>query len=237
MRLSLSIVMAAYNEAEALPKAVADVLSFLRSHTDHGELIIVDDGSTDGSDLLIDRLALEHKEIIPLHLKRNQGMGAALLLGFSRATRDWVTILPGDGQIDPNDLLLFFEQAENADLVTSLYKNRTTGLWRRAISLGLRLLTTVIVGTRARTEGTYLVRRTVLQELRPQSNSFLLNLEIPIRAKKRGYRIRTVQIHMRERIAGCSKAATFRRILQTFLELFRLRVRLEKEKWGNKTQE
>ena len=232
MKPSLSIVMAAFNEDEALPECAARNLAFLREHVADGELIIVDDGSSDGTPALVDALAAEHPEVVGLHLERNSGMGAALLRGFAEARKAWVTIMPADGQIDPFELLDFFAVADDADLVTSLYRNREYTLGRKVLSLGLRALTTVIVGTRARTEGIYLVRRAVLEQLGASSHSFLLNLEIPIRAKRGGYRVDTVYMNVHDRIAGQSKATSFGRIKQTFTELFRLRVRMEAERIG-----
>ncbi len=229
---SLSIVMAAYNEDEALPACVARNLAFLREHVPDGELIIVDDGSSDGTPALIDALAAEHPEITALHLAQNSGMGAALLRGFAEARKTWVTIMPADGQIDPYEILDFFAVADDADLITSLYKNREYTAGRKVLSLGLRALTTVIVGTRARTEGIYVVRRAVLEQLGASSHSFLLNLEIPIRAKRGGFRVKTVYMTVHDRTAGHSKATSFARIQQTFTELFRLRLKMERERFG-----
>lgn len=222
--------MAAYNEEDALPACVARNLAFLREHVPDGELLIVDDGSKDGTGPLIDRLAAEHPEVQAFHLEKNSGMGAALLRGFAEASKTWVTIMPADGQIDPYELLDFFAVAEDADLVTSLYRNRKYPPGRKVLSLGLRALTTAIVGTRARTEGIYLVRRAVLEKLGASSHSFLLNLEIPIRAKRGGYRVKTVYMNVHDRTAGVSKATSTKRIVQTFEELFRLRVRMERER-------
>lgn len=230
MDRSLSIVMAAYNEEDALPACAARTLEFLRKHVPDGELIIVDDGSRDGTGPLIDALAAVHPEVTALHLDHNRGMGAALQRGFAEARKTWVTIMPADGQIDAFELLDFFAVAEGADLVTSLYRHREYTLKRHALSYGLRALTAAVVGTRARTEGIYLVRRDVLRRLAPTSNSFLLNLEIPIRAKRGGFRVETIYMNVHDRIAGHSKAATAGRIRQTFVELFKLRLQLERER-------
>ena len=233
MPRSLSIVMAAFDEEDALPACVDRTLGFLREHIPDGELIIVDDGSRDGTPALIDRLAAVHPgRVVALHLEKNSGMGAALLRGFAAARKEWVTIMPADGQIDAYELLDFFAAAERtgADLVTSLYRNREYTPARWALSLGLRALTTVIVGTRARTEGIYMLRRSVLAQLGARSHSFLLNLEIPIRAKRGGFKVETIHMNVHERIAGASKATSFGRIRQTFTELFRLRVQMERER-------
>ena len=227
---SLTIVMAAFNEDEALPACAQRNLEFLHEHVPDAELIIVDDGSSDSTPALVDALAAEHADVIGLHLAHNSGMGAALLRGFAAASKEWVTIMPADGQIDPFELLEFFAVAERVDLVTSLYRNRQYDLRRNLLSVGLRVLTAAVVGTRARTEGIYLVRRSVLESLGARSHSFLLNLEIPIRAKRSGYRVDTVYMNVHDRIAGQSKATSVGRIRQTFAELFELRLTMEFER-------
>ena len=233
---SLTIVMAAFNEEDALPSTAARNLAYLRAHVADGELIIVNDGSTDGTAALIDELMASNAEVSAYHLERNSGMGAALLRGFGAATKEWVTIMPADGQIDPFELEGFFAVADDADLVTSLYRNRQYPPGRKVLSVGLRALTAVIVGTRARTEGIYLVRRSVLEQLGADSKSFLLNLEIPIRAKRGGYRVSTVFMNVHDRVAGVSKATSARRVIQTFGELFRLRLRMESERLTGRSQ-
>lgn len=237
---SLSIVMAAYDEVEALPRCVERTLGFLRRHVADGELLVVDDGSTDGTGALIDALAAREPLVRAFHLPRNMGMGAALLRGFAEARCDWVTILPGDGQIDAFDLLELFHvhaaAAGDVDLVATLYRNRRAPLVRRVLSIGLRALTALIVGTRARSEGAYLVRRDVLRQLAPRSHSFMLNLEIPIRARRAGFRVKTVTTDVHERIAGRSKAATPGRIARTFLDQLALRADLERERLGALTR-
>ncbi len=227
---SLTIVVAAFDEEDAIEACVRRCLAFLREHVEEGEVIVVDDGSADRTGTIIDRLAESDFLVRAFHLPRNMGMGAALLRGYAEARREWVTMLPGDGQLDPHDLLEFFAAADDADLVTSLYRNRRYPLRRRILSLGLRALTALIVGTRARTEGTYMVRRAVLEDLRPRSHSFLLNLEIPIRAKRGGYRVRTVYMNVHDRTHGQSKATAPLRIARTFADHFALRVDLERDR-------
>lgn len=152
------------------------------------------------------------------------------------ALLEWITILPADGQLDAFDLLTFFAAAADADLVTSRYRNRHYPLGRQTLSLGLRALTALIVGAYVPSEGAYLIRREVLHELNPRSRSFLLNLEIPIRARRGGFRIETVTTSVHDRSAGESKAATPRRILNTFLDHFSLRVMLERERIETKVR-
>ena len=229
---SLTIVLPAFDEEDALPLTVARVRAFFAEHVADPELIIVDDGSRDGTPAVVDRLAAEHPEVVGLHLDRNRGMGAALQRGYAAASKQWVTMLPSDGQIDPYSLPDFFTRIREtgADLVTSIYRNREYDAYRKGLSVGLRVLTAAIVGTRARTEGTYVVRRSVLHDLGAKSDSFMLTLEIPIRAMRYGYRVETIAIDVHDRVAGQSKATNYKRIAATFRELVALRVELERER-------
>lgn len=229
---SLTLVLPAFDEEDALPITVDRVRAFFAAHVGDPELIIVDDGSRDGTGALIDDMAARWPEVVALHLPENRGMGAALQKGYAAASKEWVTMLPADGQIDPGSLLAFFEAAERtgADLVTSIYRNRRYSPYRKLLSVGLRVLTAAIVGTRARTEGTYMVRRAVLADLGAKSDSFMLTLEIPIRAKRFGYRVETIAIDVHDRVAGHSKATSAGRIAATFRELVKLRFDLERER-------
>ena len=229
---SLTIVMAAFNEEDALPECAARTIAFLDEHIRDGQLIIVNDGSSDRTASIIDALAAQHGCVVAHHLPENAGMGAALLAGYARADKEWFAMMPADGQIDPYEFAGFFCHADESDVITSLYSNRKYTLSRKVLSYGLRFLTAAVVGTRARTEGAYMVRRDVYRELGACSHSFLLNLEIPIRAKRGGYRVTTVYMRVHERIAGESKAVNFGRIGQTFKELFALRLQMEKERRG-----
>lgn len=231
MFTSLTVVVAAFNEEECIAQFVEGLLDFLQKEAVDSEVILVNDGSIDQTGHLINQIAQENNQVISLHLEKNSGMGAALLKGYEKASKDWITMLPADGQIQPMELKKLFELSKESDVVTSLYVDRKYSSSRRILSFGLRVLTALIVGTRARTEGTYLIRSEVLRKLNPVSQSFLLNLEIPIRAKRQGFRVKTAWIYVSQRLAGKSKAITWRRVFQTFQELFHLRLQFEKERW------
>lgn len=229
--ISLSVVLAAYNEEDCIVAFCEQVQVFLEEHFHDWELIVVNDGSTDNTRSLVETFAFKKPRVKFAHLQKNSGMGAALKVGYRLATKDWVTMLPADGQIQPKEILKLTIHHEQTDLVTTLYQNREYTLFRKVVSLGLRFLTAFIVGTRARTEGNYLVKRSVLDSFDLRSDSFLLNLEIPIRAKKAGCRVKTVYILVSPRLGGVSKAVTGRRVFHTFYELFLLRLAMTKEKF------
>ena len=247
----LTVVVAAYQEEEALPLLMEELYADLAGVEDL-EVVVVNDGSTDGTAAVMAGLTSppgRRGALRCLHLPRNMGMGAALKEGYAAATRPWVTFLPGDGQIPPRELLRLCaavdaregasggaggaEGAEGAEgaprLVTTRYTNRRYTPLRWLLSRGLRALSALIVGTRVASEGAYLIERELLRSLPLSSNSFMLNLELPIRVAREGGAVGLAWIEVRERLGGVSSAARPGRVWRTLRDLVALRLLLERE--------
>lgn len=101
--MQLSIVIPAYNEADSLPPLLAEIRSALGAGLDY-EVIVVDDGSTDGSAALLRHLAAQDSRLRLLRHRRNAGQSLALISGVRAARAPWVATLDGDGQNDPADI-------------------------------------------------------------------------------------------------------------------------------------
>ena len=95
----LSVVMPAYNEAATIRGIVSRVLA----RPEVGELVIVNDASTDGTAEVLSELASSDPRISVLHQEHNQGKGAALIRGFGAATRDYVIVQDADFEYDPDE--------------------------------------------------------------------------------------------------------------------------------------
>ena len=158
---SLTIVMAAFNEEEALPVCAERTLAFLDAHVSDGELIIVNDGSSDRTAEVIRELESADPRVVGRHLEQNAGMGAALLDGYGVASKEWIAMMPADGQIDAFEFLEFFKVADNADVVTSLYSNREYSLLRKPRPTDLVLSQSGCRNPGRR--GSYMVRRSILE--------------------------------------------------------------------------
>lgn len=114
----ISIIIPCYNERQTIEKILQEVFDVKLSKTKK-EVIIVDDGSTDGTRKILIGLAKKHKEIILIFQKNNQGKGAALKKGILKSTGDIVVIQDADLEYDPREYkrLLYPIQRGHADVV------------------------------------------------------------------------------------------------------------------------
>ena len=123
--ISLSIVIPIFNEFDTLPYLVERVIAGVANYPDNYEVICVDDGSTDGSTALLKELALRHRQLRAIVLRRNYGQTAAMAAGFEHAQGHTIVTMDGDLQNDPEDILPIVRKLdEGYDLVSGWRRNR-----------------------------------------------------------------------------------------------------------------
>ncbi len=218
----IDVVILAYNEEGSIEQAILDVHDALGPWgIDYG-IVVVDDGSTDRTALVANRIAARDPRTVVRSHARNKGMGAAVRTGFAAGTRPYVTMLPGDRQIRADQLVKLIELAGPAVAVTSLYENRPNDALRTLASRTFRAVLRAALGPTPPLEGTYVIPRDLLDEVVLTSETFTVNFEILHRARQLGYEIRvaTIESHLREQ--GSSKVFNPRRILRVVTEVGRL---------------
>ena len=120
----LSIIVPIYNERENIPELVLQVNDALNDRFTY-ELVLVNDGSSDGSTEELDRVAAEDKRIRVVHFRRNFGQTAAMMAGIHHATGDILVPMDGDLQNDPADIpKLIDELNKGYDVVSGWRKDR-----------------------------------------------------------------------------------------------------------------
>ena len=227
-----------YNEAENVEAIVRAALPHLASTGIDHRVLVVDDGSPDGTGDLADRLAAEIEAVHVLHRPRKEGIGPAYLAGFAHAMANGADLLlemDADFSHDPADLPRLIEAADRADLVLgSRYVpgGRVTdwGLGRRLISRGGSLYARILLGVPIHdlTGGFKCFRREVLERLDLKSvgtDGYGFQIEMTYRAIRAGFRVEEVPIVFRDRRVGASKMSA-RIALEAFLKVPVLRFRV-----------
>src|SRR6516165_10584715 len=142
----ISIIVPVFNEAESLVELCQGVRRELIRLGRNWEIIFINDGSTDGSEEIMDHLADEDQRVRVIHFKRNSGQTAAMMAGFDYARGDVIVPLDGDGQNDPADIPKMLELLNQGnDVVSGWRKDRQDNVIHRNIPsiLANRLISTV----------------------------------------------------------------------------------------------
>ncbi|MEJ7749910.1 MAG: polyprenol monophosphomannose synthase [Thermoleophilaceae bacterium] len=215
------LVLPTYNEAENIEAIVKAALSNLASAGRDHRILVVDDGSPDGTGDIADRLAAENPAVNVLHRRRKEGIGPAYLAGFAEALAggaELVLEMDSDFSHDPADLPRLIEASESADLVLgSRYVPgggvTDWGLGRRLISRGGCLYAQILlrVPVRDLTGGFKCFHRRVLEGIDLDgvgADGYGFQIEMTFRALRAGFHVREIPILFRERRVGASKMST-----------------------------
>jgi dolichol-phosphate mannosyltransferase len=210
-----TICLPTYNERENLEPLVRRLLELLPAEAG---ILVIDDGSPDGTGAIADRLAAEEPRVEVLHRARKEGLGPAYIAGFRHAlATDAELILEMDCDFshDPADVPRLIEAAGGADVVLgSRYVAgggvRNWGLTRRVISRAGSRYAQVLLGLPCHdlTGGFKCYRREVLASIdldAISSRGYAFQIETTYRALRRGFRVVEVPIVFTDREAGSSK--------------------------------
>jgi dolichol-phosphate mannosyltransferase len=208
------VVIPTYNEAENL-EAVVDRL---RAAVPEADVLVVDDGSPDGTGDTADRLAAADASVHVLHRTRKAGLGAAYIAGFRWALADAYDVIvemDSDGSHAPEELPRLLTALREADLVIGSRwvpggQIRNWPLYRQIISIGGSTYARVLLRfpVRDSTSGYRAFRRQVLEELKLDevaSQGYCFQIDLAWKTWRSGFRVREVPITFTEREVGRSK--------------------------------
>ena len=203
-RPQLSAVVPAYNEVENLPSLVAELCAALDSTGRTWELLLVDDGSRDGTGEAMEAAAAKEPRIHVLRLEHNAGQSAALAAGLVRALGDVIVTLDADLQNDPADIPALLAALADADVVSGIRTQRNDTWIRRVSSRIANATRRGVLGDQVTDIGCSLkaYRREVLQDL-PMFVG--VHRFLPALCAFRGARVTEVAVRHRARTLGVSK--------------------------------
>lgn len=133
-QFDISVVVPIYNEVESLPKLIDAIATSLTANNLSYEMILVDDGSRDGSAELLKQQALNRTDLTAVIFRRNYGQTPAMAAGFKYAKSRVIVTMDGDLQNDPSDISKLLDKLnEGYDLVSGWRKNRNDATLSRVI--------------------------------------------------------------------------------------------------------
>lgn len=208
------MVMPTYNEAENL----AWIIGRLRAAEPDVDVLVVDDGSPDGTGAIADRIAAEDPQVQVMHREAKGGLGAAYVAGFQHVLAqgyDVIGEMDADGSHQPEELHRLREGLVEADLVIGSRYVRGGSivnwpLFRRLLSLFGNMYVKLLLGMRLRdaTAGYRLYRRTTLERIDIASvttTGYVFQTDLAWRTVQAGLRVQEVPIEFVERVRGESK--------------------------------
>jgi dolichol-phosphate mannosyltransferase len=224
----VSVVIMAWNEAASLAAVAREIQAELTRLGESHEILVVDDGSTDGTSLIADELAATLPGLRAHHHGQNRGLGAVYRSGFALARGELVTFFPADGQFPASILGDYLPATADADIILGLLPDRGGPLTARALSLGERLLLRALFGRFPRFQGILMFRRELLRDtvLVSQGRGWTVLMEFILRKARSGARIKNMPISMRPRASGDSKVNNLRSIASNLRQVLALRLHL-----------
>lgn len=224
---SLGCFFPAYNEEENIGPLIDEALATLGRFADSFEIVVVDDGSKDGTAEVVRSYAERHPQVRLVSHPTNLGYGHAIRSGLDHTRGDVVAWVDGDRQYRIADLALLLDHLDGADVVVGHRTDRADVRRRLVIARIYHAVLQRVFGLRLHDVdiGFKLFRREVVDAIAPQlvARSATISPEFLIRAQRAGFRIAEVPVPHHPRLAGRSKGATPRVVLRTIGEIVALR--------------
>jgi glycosyltransferase involved in cell wall biosynthesis len=223
--MDISVVIPLFNEEESLPELFAWIQRVMDANRFTYEVIFVNDGSTDGSWNLIERLAAEHPEVKGIKFRRNYGKSPALFCGFRKAQGDVVITMDADLQDSPDEIpeLHRMITKDGFDLVSGYKQKRYDPLSKTLPTKLFNATARTISGIHNLHDfncGLKAYRREVVKNIEVYGE---MHRYIPYLAKNAGFdRIGEKVVHHQARKFGTTKFGGWNRFINGYLDLLTL---------------
>lgn len=225
----LSVFFPCYNEENNIKNTVDKAVPILKKITQKWEIILVNDGSKDNTAKVISEIQKQYpKQISIITHNPNRGYGAAFKSGLYNSKYQWIAFTDSDGQFDFTEITKFIEKQRKtkADIIIGYYLARqvskatiiTSKIWEIIVFILFGLKVTDIDC------GFKLINKKVVDtipKLEAERGAFISS-EFLIKAKKAKFKIVEIGVHHYPRIEGKATGRSFKVILKSFSDLFRL---------------
>jgi glycosyltransferase involved in cell wall biosynthesis len=217
----ITVVIPARNEEGNLKGTIQTVVDSLEGITTDYEIVVVNDGSSDGTGALADRLASEHPSVVAVHHPASRGFAEAYRHGMAMATKPFVALIPGDNEIQPVSVRAIFEAVGTADVVVPVTDNQRDRPWlRRTLS---RIFTGMVNGlfgfNLSYFQGPCVYPTDLVRQLPTSTTGFVFLTEMLVRALATGRGAVQVPMLVQPRQFGSSSAVSFYNVVSAIFTL------------------
>lgn len=211
----VSIIMPALNEEKNIIRAVENAIESCSRARVSGEIIVVNDGSTDRTKEMTEDLIKNHSVIRLINHPNPCGIGASFWDGVKEAKGEIVVMLPGDGENDAYEILRYISQMDNVDVVVPFVYNKMvrtrkrrilSKLYKGIINLSFGMLLNYM-------NGTVMYRKCILDTVELKAKGFFYQTELLIKCVRKGYLYAEVPYALKTRGTGSSKAVTIKSLV------------------------
>lgn len=232
----LSIVIPFYNEEENVERVCRELSDeFNRNKLDY-EIIAINNGSHDKTLELLDKVVKVIPKVKIITVDVNQGYGWGIIQGFKKASGEYIGYMPGDGQIDPVDVIKVFHkiQSENWDFGQGLRIKRRDGLFRKISSIGFNFIFQCLFPCSISDVGSNpkIMKRELYEKINPISKDWFIDSEVLITAIYLKSKLGEVPYISKKREKGSSHIKIFT-IIEMLKNMFIWRFKRLKEKMQN----
>jgi dolichol-phosphate mannosyltransferase len=219
---ALSIVLPVYNEAESLPPLWQELLGVLPDLAESVEVIFVDDGSTDGSAEILQRLAKEDPRVRLIRFEANAGLSASFYAGLQATRGRVVATMDSDLQNDPRDIAMLMTHLGDADAVVGWRHVRHDSWLKRMSSRIANAIRKAVSGDHVQDSACSLrvMRRECVTAVPPFTG---MHRFMPTLLKTAGFRVIQIRVNHRPRKFGRSKFGVSDRAFSAFADLLVVR--------------
>ncbi len=225
MTNSISIILPALNEEGNIEAAIQDIQLYFHSREEKYEIIVINDGSTDSTGEIAERLVKENGSVRVIHHPINKGYGSALKEGFENSKYKYVFFTDSDRQFDIKglDILLPLIKTDAVEIIIGYRLKRKDPFLRRFLSWGYNSLVGYLFDLNVKDIDCAfkIFRKDIFSKIEIESKNFFVNTEVLAKAMYFGFNVLEVGVPHFPRTAG-KTTVTLKHIPMTLIELYRI---------------